>query len=287
MDFEKVYLDHRAVIDQAITAICRRHRLSPADADDFGGAVRLHLIENDYAVLRKFQGRSAIRSYLFAVIAHLAQDWRNAKWGKWRPSAEARRLGPIGLHLERLIARDQLSFEEALETLRTNFQVTESREELEAMAARLPARPGRRYLSEAELECHPDPRPGVEADLERRVSAGQVQAASSALASALRGLSGQDRLILRMRFEDDFSIADIARTLHLDQKTLYRRIDRRLKDLRNALGNAGIGSGDVIAAIRDEGFGVTAISDGEILGEVRPNEVRREPLLFESRGRRG
>lgn len=53
-------------------------------------------------------------------------------------------------------------------------------------------------------------------------------------------LAPQDRIVLRMRFEDDISVADISRTLHLDQKRLYRRIDELLLGFRNALEKSGL-----------------------------------------------
>ena len=44
-----------------------------------------------------------------AVIQRLFLDARIAKWGKWRPSVSARRLGGVAVLLERLLTRDGLS----------------------------------------------------------------------------------------------------------------------------------------------------------------------------------
>ena len=46
-------------------------------------------------------------------------------------------------------------------------------------------------------------------------------------------LEPESRLILKMHFEDRLTVAAIARTLGLDQKPLYRRIDRCLGSLRD------------------------------------------------------
>jgi RNA polymerase sigma factor for flagellar operon FliA len=59
----------------------------------------------------------------------------------------------------------------------------------------------------------------------------------------------EDRVLLRLRFEDEVSVADIARRLGLDQKGLYRRLDRLLGQLRVAIEGEGIGWADVEAAI--------------------------------------
>ncbi|MCA1570406.1 MAG: hypothetical protein LC798_08840 [Chloroflexi bacterium] len=168
MGSDDLYLLYRPAIEQAIRAVCRRHRLLPEDADDFAGAVRLHLIDRDFAVLRRFKGRSRIGTYLLAVITHLGHDWRNARWGKWRSSAQARRMGPLGVQLERLMRRDGLTFDGACETLRTNFRVAESRTVLERMASTLPPRPGRRFVPDDQLEDTPAAGPAPDGLYDRR-----------------------------------------------------------------------------------------------------------------------
>jgi RNA polymerase sigma factor (sigma-70 family) len=260
--FEQLYLSHSALIDHAIDVICRRQRLPAADAEDFAGAVRLHLIEDDYAVLRRFQGRSSLRTYLLIVVTHQYQDWRNARWGKWRPSAEARRLGPIGVHLERLVVRDGLTFEEAHETLRTNFRVPESRQSLEAMAARFPLRWGRHFVSDEAIHDRPAADTLADAPLREREATAAARAAVAALAAVVTALPPQDRLIVKMRFQDDFSIADIARTLHLDQKHLYRRVERLLGDLRAGLKGMGVTAAAAAEILEQGGFDLVSEYQG-------------------------
>lgn len=63
----------------------------------------------------------------------------------------------------------------------------------------------------------------------------------SALDSALAQLELEDRVILRLRFEDDVSVPEIARLLSLGSPfALYRRLNRILKTMRKALVAAGI-----------------------------------------------
>ena len=78
-------------------------------------------------MLRRFEGRSSLTTYITVVVQRLFLDRRNRLWGKWRPSAEARRLGPTAVLLERLVSRDGWSAEQALETLRVNHGVTVDR----------------------------------------------------------------------------------------------------------------------------------------------------------------
>ena len=105
MSFERQFLDHLPVIDQVVQFIGRRHRL-PADAiEELQSAVHLKIIDNDYEVLRKFDGRSNIRTYLTSVVQRHFLDSRTAVWGRWRPCACARRAGPAGVLLDQLLIR--------------------------------------------------------------------------------------------------------------------------------------------------------------------------------------
>jgi RNA polymerase sigma factor (sigma-70 family) len=259
VDHEDLYVAHQSLVERAIASVCRRQHLSPADAEDFAGSVRLFLIQDDYAALRKFEGRSSLSTYLLAVIAHRYQDWRNARWGKWRPSAEARRQGPLSVHLERLILRDGLSFDEAHETLKTTLQITESRQALEERVARLPSRSPRRFVSDNALQEHAAPDPPVDAVLRQQEAADAAREARASLAAAIGALPPQDRLILAMRFESGVSVAQIARLLLEDQKALYRRIDKLLAGLRKSLEQAGL-TRAVAAEVLSEG-GFTHLSD--------------------------
>ena len=236
LDAEGMFVDQLLTIERIIRSIAQRHALRGDDADDFASWVKLRLLDNDYAIIRKFQGRSSITTYLTVVIANLFRDYRIKEWGRWRPSCAAKRLGPVATRLETLIARDGLSMEEAFTALEhTNVQRTE----LRRIAAQLPWRDRAIRLDLAALESV---RAGERADVqawsmepdEERVATEQV------LQQSLRQLPAEDQVILRLRYWDGVSIADIARLLQLEQKPLYRRIERALSKLRQVLENEGI-----------------------------------------------
>jgi len=243
---EALFLSQLAVIERVISFVSSRYHLPGLEADDFASHVKLKLIEDDYGILRKFQGRSSIRTYLTVVIQRLFLDYRISAWGKWRPSAEAARGGAIAILLEQLIGRDGYGFEEACELLETNHQVTASRSELAAIAGRLPIRIRRRFESDAALAQMPSNQPPVDdiiAEQERKATAARV---GVALKSAMSGLDPQDRFILSLRFGDGRSIVEISRILRLDQKALYRRLDRVMKALRSALHEEGVDGATVL-----------------------------------------
>lgn len=293
MTSPEVYLANRELIDDAIAAVCRRRRLAPDEAEEFAADARLHLIKDDYAVLRAFQERSSFRTFLFAVLSHLFLDWRNARWGKWRPSAEAKRLGPVAVRLETLTVRDRLSFEEACETLRSHYGVTNSRAELDALAMRFPHRSRRTFTSDDGLESLPAGDGAADEGLAQASAAATASRARVALGDVMQELPAQDRLILQMRYTDGCRIQDIARLLELDAKPLYRRLERMLIELRRGLESRGITAADALDAIAHEGFLADAEGDTdsapmargpESRGEVRP--FRRETPSPVSEGRR-
>lgn len=228
---EAFFLAQLKLIDSIVAFVCRRRSLPATEAEDLSQTVRLRLIENDYDVFARFEGRSSLRTYLTRVIERIYLDCQIRRWGKWRPSAKARRLGPVALRLEALRYRDRLSFDEACEALRSESNPTPSRDELHALWRALPRRASRSTalrIAAALAESGPS-------ELERVEQEALAERIEVTLREALPRLSAHDVLILRLRFEDGFSVADIARGLGVAQKVLYRQLERVLKQLRRSL----------------------------------------------------
>ena len=132
------------LLDTVIRAVARARRLAGPDLQDFAQIVHLKLLERRYDVFSRFRGDSSLRTYLTVVVTRILLDWRNARFGKWRPSAAAARLGPVGIGLERLTARDGHTVEEAVEIMRHTTGL--GGEQLRDVAARLPQRITRREV---------------------------------------------------------------------------------------------------------------------------------------------
>src|SRR5262245_27631597 len=223
------------VIDDVTNQVCRRNHLNGTEADDFRSDVRMHFIERNYEVLRKFEGRSQLTTYLTVVIQRLFIDRRNRDWGRWRPSAAAKRLGPTGILLERLIVRDGWPQEQALELVAINHGVVID-DTLRALCDKLAERtPSRRMVSEEDAGEIADKGSAADDNVVRAEQDFLARRVRSALDRARLMLAPVERLILRMRFEDRLSVADIARTLTLDQRRLYRTIEQLLANLGASL----------------------------------------------------
>ena len=250
---EEIYLQHLRTIERIAASVARRYHLGASEAEEFVQEVRVRLLEDDYAIIRKFEGRSSFSTYLTTVIGRLFLQLRNEQWGKWRPSAEAKRLGEKAVTLERHISRDGFTPSEAIRVLTTREGSKYTVSELEAIYLRLPPRNPRPVV--VSEETVPDVMT-VEADAyERLESQDRARARRRAfriIDDVFPDMDPEDRLILKLRFWHCQRVPDIARALHLDQKKLYKRLDRLLLALRRALEDAGVHQAD-IAGLLDGG----------------------------------
>lgn len=237
---EHLLLDELETIERAIRFACRRNGLLGAEAEDFASIVKLRLIENDYAILRSFESRSRFATFIAVVIERMVLDLRVTQWGKWHPSAQARRMGDLAVAVERLLVRDGRSIDEVVPILAMAFPSI-SRDSVTEIANQLPERaPRRRAVALEEAESV-----STEATVTEQRAVGQERRQASERLSAvmqelLDRLGPEDQTILRLRFECGMTVAQIARSLHVEQKLLYRRMDRQLRELRADLVSAGI-----------------------------------------------
>lgn len=251
---ERLFSDNLGLIDDTIRLVCRRLHCTPEEREDFTSQSRLKLIEDDYAVLRKYAGRCSLRTYLVTVIRHQLYDYRRQRWGTWRPSAEARRSGPAAVELDTLLHRERVGRDEAIERLRTSGRFTESAEELRALADALPEHFPRVMEGEGALEGLAETRSGADRALLTQERAATMRSARVALVASLGELGDEDRLVLRLRFQDGLTVPRIAQTLGLDPKVLYRRCERLLETLRAILERRGVAGAAVMECLGEDSW---------------------------------
>jgi RNA polymerase sigma factor (sigma-70 family) len=246
MNWETFFLDNLSLIERVAAFVCRKYGLSGADAEDFASASKLKLIEDDYAVLRKFQQKASLGTYLTIVVERHYLDQKIHEWGKWRPSMRARQGGDAAIFLERLISRDGLGIAEASTIVRQKFTELDARA-LERLAGSIVVRQPRRQASVERTEEMREP--ASEASAEDELLSGEREVAArragAVLSRELDHLPPEDRLIMKLRFIDAMKVSTMARMLHADQKQLYRRIERLVAMLRKALLAAGVAMSDI------------------------------------------
>lgn len=174
---EEWFRSNVPLIERLSRFVCRDARLSPADVDDFVSYVMLKLIDNDYAVLRKFEGRCQMSSYVIVVVRRAFSDFL------------ARARGKEAVPLD----------EEA-------FTVA----------------------------------PIDELATDRNTGSRTV---SAALRDAIAELPAEEQTMLRLHFVAGWSVAEISRSMRIDQQNLYGRLRRICKTFRARLLAAGIDAG--------------------------------------------
>ena len=105
--------EHRLVVLKAVHAAAYRFRATAADVEDAAGEVFLELLENDQKLLRSFEGKSALTTWL-SVIAYrtaareFSRRLRAREIETARPASRTRPRDPELLEqLERLPEQDR------------------------------------------------------------------------------------------------------------------------------------------------------------------------------------
>lgn len=230
---------HYDLIQRKLAHLGRRSGLPEHEAEELRSWALFKLVEDDYRLLEAWEGRSSFSTYLTVVLVNLMRDYRIHVWGKWRPSAAARRSGRDAVLLERLWIRDGLCLDEAILRMRAEHRVSLSPAELERIAVALPRRIERRLVDEKELRDVASP-----GSVEVRVQTEERRKAAAllrrALLPALRALPAEDRLLLKLSCRDGMTMAAISPLLKRPQKSLYSARDHCLKILRKALEKVGL-----------------------------------------------
>lgn len=242
---EELFTRYFRQIEKIVGAVAARQRLSADESQELYSLVMLKLVQDDYAILRGFQGKSSWSTYLTVVVQRVLLDHRVKEWGRWRPCAVARRLGTTAVELDRRINRDGLEPAEAIREMLARG-VDETAGELERLAERIPRSPPRRCIRSGSerLQALADRETAdqrVEAAERRRVAA----SLNAALASALRDLPDQERELLDLRFGQGFTVRRIAASRNLAERPLYRRFESILRRLRRRLERIGLSWSEV------------------------------------------
>ena len=259
----ELLLTNLPLIEQIVLAICRRRGMAPSDAEEMAAEIKLRLVDNDYAILRNYSGKSHFATYIAAVVQRLMIDSLRSQFGKWHDSAEAVRLGEHAIAIERSLLRDGRSIDDALVQLRIQYPDI-TREEIETTAARLPARTRRKMVDLEEASRVQSSSTADEAErseIARRIS--------GVVSAYIDSLSVDEQFVLRLRFESNMTVAQIARALHIDQQLLYRRLYKHFSNLREELIRANV---DVRAVEELIGTDSTSLDFGLKTRGVRPSE---------------
>lgn len=242
------------------------------------------LSRDDWAALQGYDGRAAPQTFLHVAFGNALEDFRRRRYGRRRPPVWVQRLGSLwecvfqwqcleGLAAETIVER--LCPAAAADALLTPDYVRDIARQLRGRIPDCGAHTGEIDLDPADpvLLEQPGTGAGPEAMLAEhelgtllQALAGLLGAAISepdtgalarhmherrgALRAALR-LDDEERLLLRLVFQDGLSTAAAARRLAQPEHTVRRRLRALLARLREGLAAVGLGADDILGMLRD------------------------------------
>ena len=218
--------------------------INQIDPETFFNQVLDHLTAYDYKVLREFKNRSKITTYLTTIISRLFIDIQRKHKGRSRAKEWARKIGPVGEKLYKLVFEKGYSVDEAYEYLRTPESITESFDEIQMMVEKMRGR------QTSGLPQMPIMGNDPEQDL---VTKQREELIKKVFNETLSELSNEEKLLIRMRFplsddEEPKSLLEIGRMLHTTEKAVDSRIRRILAKLKEKMLRHGLSINDFLDA---------------------------------------
>ncbi|MDP2319709.1 MAG: hypothetical protein Q8O42_10265 [Acidobacteriota bacterium] len=233
-------------VDRAIARTARRFRLSSDDAAELRSELWLKIAAGQGRLIRRFRAQATLETYLTSVAHHLLLDQRNRSWGRWRPCIAARNLGATGVLFDRLVRRDGMTLDQAEYWIRTAHPESDW-SGLANLHEQLPQRPRRTFVPAEFVDQHRSEPP---VDLQARAEAARDRRRTLILLKrALRSLAPADQRLLIRRYVDGVTVSALADDGVGDAKPLYRRCERLLRTVRQALERGGVTRGSVDAWI--------------------------------------
>lgn len=235
------------------------------EADELLNEVLDRLKADDFKALREFRGKAKLTTYITTIISNLVVDLVRQKKGRSRARERAQEMGEVGCRLYDLVFGRGCSVTEAQGHLEIVYGILEPLESLQLMLGRMRGRekafawggePGSSWLAPGKEITDDDTTEIVVADpahnAEELLISGQKEATvRRALAEVVADLSGEERLMIRMRFpgdeeEEPKSPREIASILGLSEKAVDARIRRALARMREVLIGRGLSLDDFI-----------------------------------------
>lgn len=234
-----------------IMQVARRYAFDAGGVTDLYVHVCDRLSDDGFRRLRQFRndGRASFSTWLVAVTANLCIDWRRQQQGRLRPLASMAGLSRLDHLVYRNLYVRGMTREQCLTTLRGRFPDLDD-DQLAGINARLFGLLSSRQRWQIGARASPvlslEQGHGTDSEAsgleiaatgpgpEELAQDDQVRAQ---LHAALAGLAPQQRLLLRMRYEQDLTLDQIARLTGLaDPAAAHRQIQAAVRKLRQLLG---------------------------------------------------
>jgi RNA polymerase sigma factor (sigma-70 family) len=206
------------------------------------------LREDDHKILRNFQGRAKLTTYLTTIISFQAIDLIRQRRGRNQERERAKKAGKSAELIYNLVFKEERGERDAYGELKISEDFEGSYEEfselvstirgksakvLDLSSGDLPVKQGFRLKDKDSFEI-PDRMADPELIYLKENRQARIQ---KVVAEVVAGLSGEQQMLLRMRYPKSYSkqpmqINEIADILNLSKKAVYNRLERILKKCR-------------------------------------------------------
>jgi len=239
-----------------IRHVVRGHEHDPAEAEDSFNYVCEALSDDGFRRLRSFRpdGPARFRTWLVAVVANLCRDWCRRRHGRSRPVQAVARLPELDQEVYRLMFVQGSSRAACLAALAPRFPDLS-----EATVAEISGRlfglltPQQRWQLSARphapVRLGPPSRDGDPMGRVEAAGPGPEEQAASIqesrqLREALARLAPEQRLLLRLRYEQGLTLAEVARlTRQPDPFRANRQVHAALEALARLMAASTPGTG--------------------------------------------
>lgn len=242
-----LFVSNIGITEKIVRKYCYKHNLTEDMADEYCSHVYEKLIENDYKKIREFKGKSSYKTYLTVVITRILID-KIRSGGRWTPSQKALKMGKTAMMLEELVFRNNYSFDQAYNTLITTHNNSISREKAYEIVTELQrkrvisARPKETELVDNisdEKVSFPDN------EVENKETLNKKTLLNNIIQEIRMALSNEERLLLKMHFEDGIKVSVIARVLKKERRYIDSKMSSILHKFKQDILSRDIDLNDI------------------------------------------
>jgi len=232
-----------------VEALCRRRCRGENEADECYLFVLEGLQADDYARLRKFEGKSRPATYIHSCVHALISDFLRNRYGRKRIPGAVAGLGTWAEAVYEMICWKKRSLEAAYDLVALKGLFNGSIEEFYSRAepvrkAPCPENPNFISMNGGEDGPGTEPadtdRPNPLESLLEKLDHQRRTRAARIIREVTDRLSEPDQLLVRLVFASDHSVAAAARAMGLDPRAANKRLKKLLTRFREKLLAEGI-----------------------------------------------
>ena len=271
--YKRKVLDHYDLIDRMV----RKRFPDPAAADEAFLFVMERLESDDWRRVREYKGNATFTTYIIKVVSNLLLDFSDHKYGKFRPPVWIKKMGALWEEVHKRLCRERMSKEDVEYSMTIGAPEDREpgavREAVEVILAKIPDcgkyKKGKMFVT--------DPDNLKDGEQVQRTGTNTVPEELSAvlgyvslqeklfpflnkdnqnkdaeplqksnLETAIRNfrsrleLSVEDRLFLKMVYQDGFNVKAAGEKLNIDEKQVHKRHRGLLDHLGKAMRESGL-----------------------------------------------